>query len=298
MPSLSFSRWSSNPGAALDDEAGEPAGRLGEHEEDVAHRVRAEPLVAGQVVVVAVRARLRRAGADVRAALLLRHRHPAERAALVVGQRQPRLPLGGELGIDPQRGHGRVGHRDRAHHARVRLRPEQLERRAGDVRARARRAPRQRVDLALDRAAQQPVPARVVVDLVDPVPVAVVRAQPRRVALGAPAVLLRLGGAGDDRRSRARGRPPSPRPRAPAPRRARGRRRSRSTSSNGGGWLRTSCVAIMARLTVPCGRWTRCRLCSRPAGRRASTPTRPSCCSASSAGSASARCPTGSRTGG
>ena len=65
------------------------------------------------------------------------------------------------------------------------------------MRARPRLAPRQRVDLALDRAAQQPVPARVVLDAVDAVPVAVVRLQPRRVALGAAAVLLRLGGARD-----------------------------------------------------------------------------------------------------
>ena len=36
--------------AALDDEAREPARRLGEDEEDGAHRVRAEPLVAGQLV--------------------------------------------------------------------------------------------------------------------------------------------------------------------------------------------------------------------------------------------------------
>src|SRR5690606_31889885 len=38
-----------HPRAALDEEAREPAGRLGEHEEDVAGRVGAEPLVAGQL---------------------------------------------------------------------------------------------------------------------------------------------------------------------------------------------------------------------------------------------------------
>ena len=68
---------------------------------------------------------------------------------------------------------------------------------ARGVRARPRVAPRQRVDLALDRAAQQPVPARVELDLVEPVAEAVVREQPRLVALGAAAVLLRLGRAGD-----------------------------------------------------------------------------------------------------
>ena len=40
------------------------------------------------------------------------------------------------------------------------------------------------------------MPARVEVDAVDPVPEAVMREQARLVALGAAAVLLRLGGAG------------------------------------------------------------------------------------------------------
>ena len=52
-------------------------------------------------------------------------------------------------------------------------------------------------DRALDGAAQQPVPRGVELDLVDPVAVAVVGAQDRRVALGAPAVLGRLDAAGD-----------------------------------------------------------------------------------------------------
>ena len=173
-----------------------PGRGLGEHEEDVAHRRRAEPLVARDLVVpVADGLGARGVGAHVRAALLLGHRHPAERAALVVGQRQPRLPLRRQLGVAPQRRDRRVGHRDRAHDAGVGLRPQAHQRGAGDVGARARVAPRQRVDLALDRAAQQPVPGRVEVDVVDAVAVAVVGLQPRRVALGAAAVLLRLGRA-------------------------------------------------------------------------------------------------------
>ena len=62
---------------------------LGEDEEGVAHRRRAEPLVAGRSRTRR-RARRRsaasrdgRVGAHVGAALLLGHRHPAERAALV-----------------------------------------------------------------------------------------------------------------------------------------------------------------------------------------------------------------------
>ena len=52
--------------------------------------------------------------------------------------------------------------------------------------------PGEAVDLALDRASQQRVPRRVELDLVDPVAVAVVRAQDRYVVLGAPAVLERF----------------------------------------------------------------------------------------------------------
>ena len=53
------------------------------------------------------------------------------------------------------------------------------------------------VDLAGDRAVEQPVPARVELDLVDAVAEAVVGDQPRLVALGAPGMLLRFGGGGD-----------------------------------------------------------------------------------------------------
>ena len=227
VPSLSFSRCSSKPGPRSTTKHERPPGAWARTRKTAPIGCEQNHLwpVSSKRPSPAGSAR-RRAGPDVRAALLLGHRHAAQRAALVVGQRQPRLPLRRQLGIRAQRRDRGVGHRDRAHHARVRLRPQQLERRAGDVRARPRLAPRQRVDLALDRAAQQPVPARVVLDAVDPVPVAVVRLQPRRVALGAAAVLLRLGGARRRRRSRARGRRPSRRPRAPAPRAARGRRRS------------------------------------------------------------------------
>ena len=185
-----------HPRAALEHEAGEARGRLGQHEEDVARRIGAEPLVAVQLEPpVAGRLRPGRVGAHVRAALLLGHRHPAQRAG-----DQPRLPLGGQLRVDPQRGHGGVGHGDRAHHARVRVRPQQLQRRAGDVRARPRIGPRQRVDLARHRAVEQPVPGRVELDPVDPMAEPVVGDQPRLVALGAAAVRLRLGRAGDKAR--------------------------------------------------------------------------------------------------
>jgi hypothetical protein len=57
------------------------------------------------------------------------------------------------------------------------------------VRAGARLAPRQRVHPALDGAVEQPVPGRVELDTVDAVAVAVVRDEPRLVALAALGVL-------------------------------------------------------------------------------------------------------------
>src|SRR5258708_2753926 len=53
------------------------------------------------------------------------------------------------------------------------------------------------MDVALDRAAQQVVPGRVELDLVDPVSEPVVGPQDREVALGAAGVLARLDAAGE-----------------------------------------------------------------------------------------------------
>ena len=86
---------------------------LGEHEERVAHRRRAEPLVAGELVLGAGAAAVDRpgdggVGAHVGAALLLGHPHAAQRARLLGGRRvarvvfggeEARLPLGGQLGL-------------------------------------------------------------------------------------------------------------------------------------------------------------------------------------------------------
>ena len=69
------------------EEAREAAGRLREHEEDVRHRRRAEPLVPVEPVHPVVgRLSRRRVRADVRPALALGHRHPAERTPVAVAQ--------------------------------------------------------------------------------------------------------------------------------------------------------------------------------------------------------------------
>ncbi len=146
--------------AALEQEAGEAAGRLGEGQEDVAGRVGAEPLVAGELVgAVALRLGAGGVGAHVGAALLLGHRHAGEGAVGVARPGEARLPLGGELGALAQGRDRGVGHRDRAHDARADLAPDEEQRGADHVGAGLGIAPGQRVHLALDRLAQAPVPA-------------------------------------------------------------------------------------------------------------------------------------------
>jgi hypothetical protein len=89
-PSLSFKRISVNGvlrtvgQATRQQEAGQTARRLREHEEAVGHRRGEEPLVARQRVVVATEGfGAGRVRAHVRAALLLRHAHAEGDAALV-----------------------------------------------------------------------------------------------------------------------------------------------------------------------------------------------------------------------
>ena len=190
---------------AREEEAGDAAVGLGEDQEDVAHRRRHEPLVAGDLVLGAGpaavdRAGNRRVGAHVGAALLLGHAHPCEGALLLAGGEvarvvgggeEPRLPLGGELRLGPQCRDDRVGHRDRAADPGLGLRHAHEGGAAGDVSARLRVLPRRGVQLVLDREAEQLVPGRVELDLVDAVADPVVGLQLRRVLVGG-------GAQGDD----------------------------------------------------------------------------------------------------
>ena len=91
-----------------------------------------------------------RVGAHVRAALPLGHGHAAQRRALLAGRaqrrvvargRQQRHPLGGDVGLRPQRGNGRERHRDRAAEAGLGLDGALVERGADHVGARPMRRP-------------------------------------------------------------------------------------------------------------------------------------------------------------
>ena len=191
-----------------EQEAGQAARPLGQHEEQVAHRRRVEPLVPGeQVRAVARRRRGLRAGgpgAHVRAALLLGHGHAGQQPGLGLRRAQARIVgAGGEQRLEPagqlrrvpQRGHRRVRHRHRAAVPGLGLAPHVELRRAGHVRARLAGRPRGRVQAVRDRHRHQGVPGRMVVDLVDPVAVPVVRPEPGDVLVGEPGLLLGLLGA-------------------------------------------------------------------------------------------------------
>ena len=181
--------------------------RLSEDEERVGHRCRAEPLVTGQQVLRARAARTDRpgdggVGTDVGAALLLGHRHAEDRRGFVCGQARriaarQRLwnPLGGDVGLQFQRGDDRVGHRHRASVARLDLPEEHKDRRAGDVRTRLRVGPTAGVRTVLDCRGDDPVIARVVLHLVDPVAPAVKGVQFGRDGVGKLGVVLELRAA-------------------------------------------------------------------------------------------------------
>ena len=235
---------------ARQEEAREAGGRLREHEERVAHRRRAEPLLPVEHVLAAAgRPGDGRVRAQVGAALPLGHRHADERSALlrrrpqaevVLARREQRLPLGRERRRRrAQRGHCGVRHRDRAPVARLDLRGEHEERRPRDVRAVAAVVHEASAGPP-DRQAHQVVPRRMELDLVDALAEAVVRAQLRRMLVREPPPLERRAG-------RAAGRTPSTAPAAqPAP--------SRSSASASGRFAREQVVAGERRHLVGAAR--------------------------------------------
>ncbi|CAM5674980.1 hypothetical protein MAUB1S_00030 [Mycolicibacterium aubagnense] len=174
------------------EETGQPAGRLGQHQEHVPHRCRGEPLVAAQRVgAVAVGGGLGGPGPDVRTALLLGHRHARGDTRFRSGHfqlwvvhpaGQQRLVDLRELGVEPQRRDDGVGHRDRADVAGFRG-PGRHLRRPDDVGAGTVVGPRSAVQTVRHRGVHQLVVGGVVFDLVHAVAVAVVCVQDRDIAV-------------------------------------------------------------------------------------------------------------------
>ena len=199
-------------------EAGDAFVGLREDEEEVAHRRAAEPLVAGELPPAVVAGqRARGVGAHVRAALLLGHRHAAQRArpcrrpAAARGRSVVAVSRGthsaASSGCGAQRGDRGEGHRDRAAEARLGLARADVGGRARDVGARLVGAPRQRVQLLLDAGAHERVPRGVELDLVAAVAEAVVGVQHRRVLVGLDAPAHRLAAPERAGRAQALARP-------------------------------------------------------------------------------------------
>ena len=138
VPSLSFSRWIRKPGSRPSiRKQDRPAGACAsvrKRSQGGYEQNHLWPVISQRVAVLDGARGVR---AHVRAALLLGHRHPHERAVVVARPRDARLPLGGQVGLLAQRRDRRVGHRDRAHHARIHLAPDEEQRRAHGVRRRA-----------------------------------------------------------------------------------------------------------------------------------------------------------------
>ena len=158
-------------------------------------RHREEPFMPGDAPAVAVALGDALRLAQIRAALLLGHRHADRDAGLVGGAGLARivsggqdlgLPLPGDLRIASQRRDRGVGHEDRAHDPVLALVPKIGERGAGDLRARALLGPAERMRLLSDGEAHELVPGRVELDLVDPVAEPVMRLEFRRMPVRLP----------------------------------------------------------------------------------------------------------------
>ena len=178
---------------ARDQEAAEAPRRIGQGEEAVAHRRRAEPLVARQPPPVARAFGAGGVGAHVRAALLLGHGHAERDPALRGDGREPRVVAAAQKALQPgcghrrggaQRRHRRVGHVDRAHDARLGLGEHREQGGVSDVAAGQLAGPRQVMDLVVHGQPHQRMPGGVEAHLVQPAAVAVEGGELGRMAVG------------------------------------------------------------------------------------------------------------------
>ena len=215
---------------ARQQEAGDAAFGLREHQPRVAHRRREEPLVADQLVAaVGLAQRLGRVRAHVGAALLLGHAHADRAAGLLGGRhaarvvreradaRQPRL---GERRRLAQRRHDRVRHRQRAAGPAVGLVVHEEQRGPRDVGARALGMPPcVGVHAVLHPERHQAVVGGMELDLVEAPADPIERLQAWPVLVRGEAERHHLA-AGDGAERRQVGHRPRPRPRARPPRAA------------------------------------------------------------------------------
>ncbi len=188
---------------ARQDEAGQPARRIGQRQKGVAHRRRAEPLMPGQGIqaVPADRLGAGGVGAHVRAALLLGHGHAHGHARLLARRAHRPVIAAGQHAFDPRLAHRRiglkrcdrgVGHGHGATGPRIRLSGQKQDSRVQQMPIRrpvpgAGGQPRPQPQI------HQLVIGRMKRHLVDPAAIAVVGVQHRRDAIGLHAPVDHLG---------------------------------------------------------------------------------------------------------
>ena len=192
------------------EEAGEPAGRLRQDQERIAHRRGKEPLVPRDAItrapgIVAIGHGLGRVGAHVRSALLLGHAHAHGERGFLREQRQARVvlragqafvPVGPHGAIAPQGRRDGVAHRHRAEDGRLGLSKQHEARTTLYMRvARILARPGRGVQAVAQRGAHQRVVAGVELHHIGAVAKAVVRAQLGLVGVGQARVGQHLGRA-------------------------------------------------------------------------------------------------------
>ena len=186
---------------ARHEEAGEPARRLRQHQEGVAHRRGEEPFVADDGIAVAIRRRRRGVGAHVGAALLLGHAHAERHAGFFPPRPKCRVVaarlttfgtiLRGQLRLGRERGKRGARHGDRAQMSGLDLRRHVEARRARDFGRRRAHACRLPVQVEAcrpggDALAHQLMIGRMELDRVAAKSLGVEGMQLRRILVGLP----------------------------------------------------------------------------------------------------------------
>ena len=193
---------------ARHQKASEPAGRLRQHQEGVAHWRRHEPFVAGDGVAIPRRLRAGGIGAHVGAALLFGHAHAQRDAALlppgpeswvIAARRDLGHELGHEFALERQRRHGSVRHGDGTEVPGLDLRGHVEAGRAQHLRGGAHRrcvlAPGRGRQTRGDALAHELVISGVKLDRVAPEALSIERLQLRRMLVGRAREIEHLGRA-------------------------------------------------------------------------------------------------------
>ena len=183
---------------ARQQKAGQALGGVCQGQEGIAHRRRAEPLVADQLISLTGTTQTYRVGtggvgAHIGTALLLGHGHADGRAGFLLDRQIARVVLGGEdfrqpllghIGLQLERGHAGEGHGQRAAAAGFGLAVQIAHGGARDLSAGARIGPGHGRQTMLDGRTHQLVISRVKLHQIGAMAIAVVAFEHRLVFIG------------------------------------------------------------------------------------------------------------------